>query len=252
MNYFGHATLASLLSARKPGALPFRNAVIQAPSSAFVLGAMLPDLCAMVGLRPPETNGDPEVEAGLNYHIETDSVFHQTEVFIQHNRRVLLDLRQLGVSRGPARACSHMGVEMLIDAKLVESDLYFFPYQEALEWGKQELALLSGSAFARSWSLGSQLRLKGLFSLLQKRGRAVFAPSFTRFCERFSGALSHRSRLAPSEEELAQIARNLAQDRLVEQDVERLLDDMAQALPIEPRATKALPPLERARLNPQA
>src|SRR6187402_2966197 len=133
MNYFGHAALACHRSVAPP----------------FVLGAMLPDLCGMVGVTAPSKAsvsglGQDELAEGLDFHVRTDAVFHQTAMFISHNQRAVVALRALGVSRGPARAAGHMGVEMLIDAELVADTRYVTAYQAALSWGARALGHHTG------------------------------------------------------------------------------------------------------------
>jgi hypothetical protein len=209
MNYFGHAAIASQ---RDEG-------------PAFVLGSMLPDLCAMVGMDCPRgNNGD--LNAGIEFHLSTDSLFHQTEMFTSHNRRALAELRTLGISRGPARACAHMGVEMLIDAVLAEQHEYLEAYREALLFGAKELSLLNGGTIHLSLSLAQRIKLKALLAFLAEKGAWVFESSYLRLRDRLHGALSNRSRLCPSEQELAHIATWLEQDRFVRPDVTFLLHEL--------------------------
>jgi hypothetical protein len=208
MNYFGHAAIACHRSTAAP----------------FILGAMLPDLCAMAGVPAPR-DADAELADGMAFHVLTDAVFHQTETFLHHNRRALLALRGLGVSRGPARACAHMGVELLIDAELVNHPRYVSSYEAALLWGVEELTKRSAEAPC-SWSLLDRVKLKGLFHLLLQRESSIFDRSFERLRDRLHGALVHRERLRPSPSELACIASWLASDAHVSEAVPRLLLEM--------------------------
>jgi len=145
-------------------------------------------------------------------------VFHQTPMFVAHNQRAVAALRALGISRGPARAAGHMGVEMLIDAELVTDAPSVEAYQAALSWGK---SALTNDNTGMSWF--SRTRLAGLCSLLSDRGASTFEASVRRLAERLSGALSGRRLLAPTAQELALISTWLADDRAVRADVPQLL-----------------------------
>lgn len=211
MNYFGHAALACRQSVAPP----------------FVLGAMLPDLCAMVGAPAPSpahlTCEDAvQLAQGLQFHLVTDAVFHQTPMFVAHNQRAVAALRGLGISRGPARAAGHMGVEMLIDAVLVTETQYLTAYQAALSWGSRNLTAQSTTM---SWFC--RTKLAALCNLLLDRGATTFEASVRRIADRLSGALSGRRLLAPTAHELTLISTWLAQDQAVEEDVPQLLLELS-------------------------
>jgi hypothetical protein len=184
MNYFGHAAVANLRTA----------------SSRFVLGAMLPDLVMMAGVAAPRTFLDQDLNLGLLFHIETDALFHNTRAFIELNRRALSDLRARGVSRGPARACAHIGVEMWIDAELAKDDDTHFAYRSALQQIAHSRHVLLPLPEEESE------RAVQLCEHLLTAGRGVFQPSAERFAFRLARTLSTRPPLAPSAEELRVIA----------------------------------------------
>jgi hypothetical protein len=101
VNFFGHATVACWFE-HEPH---------------FVFGAMLPDLAAMLRLRPP-TSTLPAITHGIVLHHATDAAFHGTPAFVAlvlQAREALL-LREL--PRGPARALAHVGTEILLDENL--------------------------------------------------------------------------------------------------------------------------------------
>ena len=118
MNFFGHAWLA----ARRE------------MDPAFVFGAMLPDLAAMVRLRVERVDHD-SLAAGRGFHLATDAAFHGLERF----ERLMLDgireLRAAGVRSGPARAVGHVGVELLLDGWIAERHGVPEPYAPALDRG---------------------------------------------------------------------------------------------------------------------
>lgn len=104
MNLVGHVAVA-LDPERSP------------PSTGFLVGCMLPDLAAIARVRvarPGGTLGD-----GVAYHHSCDAAFHDSEWFRATNRSVRDALIDSGIEPGPARACSHAGVEMLLDGRLV-------------------------------------------------------------------------------------------------------------------------------------
>lgn len=205
MNYFGHAAIASQRD-RDPG---------------FILGAMLPDLCAMTGL-----GGEESLEGvlgrGVRFHLDTDALFHQTRVFCEHNRRLQARFRQLGVSRGPARAAAHLGVEMLIDAELARVQSAVDDYLDALNWGVRNVP----REVRAVWALPGQLKLTGLCQYLLDRGPGIHCTARERFVERLGRALGGRRLLSPSPEELQVIAEELHRDRSVAEQVPDLLAEL--------------------------
>jgi hypothetical protein len=200
MNYFGHASVA-VLAGGSPG---------------FVLGSMLPDLAAMAGLRVTLVD-QAEIQAGLDFHVRTDAVFHQSQEFIEWNRRALADLSTLGIRRGPARACAHIGVEMLIDALLVDNAEFRDGYFSALCYGQEVTVLLGPEENSASGAL------RGLCGHLEHLGIGVFGASHQRFHERLGRTLAGRARLAPTEQELTKIAGYLSQQDFVKPSLPSLL-----------------------------
>jgi len=87
-----------------------------------VLGAMLPDLCSMAGLRV-QTVLDPELARGVDLHHETDRRFHAHPQFLALCSSALESLEARGVSRAAARAVGHVGSELLLDG-LLSDDLH--------------------------------------------------------------------------------------------------------------------------------
>ncbi len=87
------------------------------PSTAFLVGCMLPDLAAIARVRLARPEG--EVGRGVEFHHACDAVFHESEWFRRANGELRDSLVGAGVDSGAARACSHAGVEMLLDGGLV-------------------------------------------------------------------------------------------------------------------------------------
>ncbi|MFT3921115.1 MAG: hypothetical protein QM778_01140 [Myxococcales bacterium] len=116
MNFIGHATVA-LWTSRVP---------------AFVLGAMLPDLVNMAGLRLPRELPRGPLAEGVSHHHQTDALFHAEPSFLVWTQYTLDRLSQLGVARGPARAVAHVGAEMLLDGELLGRPEVVDAYEAAL------------------------------------------------------------------------------------------------------------------------
>lgn len=88
-----------------------------APSIEFLLGCALPDLAAIARVRIARPEG--ELGRGVEFHHACDAAFHESEWFRTFNCALRDALLAAGVARGAARACSHAGVEMLLDGELV-------------------------------------------------------------------------------------------------------------------------------------
>jgi hypothetical protein len=84
----------------------------------FLLGAALSDLASFGGFRLLGRTPDPAVAAGMAFHHRTDDAFHRHPWFRDRNTRAAVALTDRGLGRGPARACAHVGVELLLDGAL--------------------------------------------------------------------------------------------------------------------------------------
>ena len=145
MNFFGHAVVACWFD----------------PSPEFVLGAMLPDLTAMLRLRLPRVT-DLRQTAGILLHHQTDAAFHQAQSFVELTRQARVSLSALGMGRGPARALAHVGIEILLDELLGQDRA-------------TENAYLAALGAARAFEAGTAAdtaRLRELTQRLAERGIA--------------------------------------------------------------------------------
>ncbi len=115
LNFFSHALVATW----------------QSHDPRFVLGAMLPDLLGMMGLRLREAH-DPELARGVDLHHATDSAFHSAPVFTQLCSEAIARLTAETVERGTARAVGHVGVELLLDGALSGDAVVRAVYADAL------------------------------------------------------------------------------------------------------------------------
>ena len=139
MNLVGHVAVAL-----EPDAAP--------PSTDFLVGCMLPDLAAIARVRVVRPEGD--LGEGVAFHHACDAVFHESEWFREANRALRDALVDAGVESGPARACSHAGVEMLLDGRLVANtsvDAYARVVLHAVSEGAPELAGLAPAEARDVW-----------------------------------------------------------------------------------------------------
>ncbi len=173
MNFFSHAAVASWYDAT-PG---------------FVLGAMLPDFYAMLGLRSPKSR-ESLVARGISFHHQSDAAFHNAPAFVRmtHDGRRMLE--EAGLAKGPARATAHIGVELLLDPLLGSDPRVREAYVSALASATDHVDALE---FAQEFDRARLLRLA---ALLAERGgpSAVFGPD--ELGARIQRALQGRPRLA--------------------------------------------------------
>ena len=172
MNFFGHAAIAGRFE----------------PDPVFVLGAMLPDFCNMLGFTA-HTPRSGKLAAGVRFHHVTDHAFHELDAFRSLNREATALLDARGVRRGTARAVAHVGVELMLDAELAESDQARTLYLEALR-----SAAIPDIFCDAPWSPAERAELGRLAATLEARGVAK-TPTTHVFVERLTRALARRPRL---------------------------------------------------------
>jgi hypothetical protein len=90
------------------------------PSTDFLVGCMLPDLAAIARVRLARPGGD--LGDGVAFHHACDAVFHESGWFRDANGGLRDALLAAGIESGPARACSHAGIEMLLDGRLIADE----------------------------------------------------------------------------------------------------------------------------------
>ncbi|MFV0525817.1 MAG: hypothetical protein ACK5RL_15110 [Acidimicrobiales bacterium] len=83
------------------------------------LGAALPDLASMGRFRLlGRARAGSDLAVGIDAHHTTDARFHRHPWFMDLSRATATALERGGLPRGAARACGHVGVELLIDGRL--------------------------------------------------------------------------------------------------------------------------------------
>lgn len=128
MNFFAHASLAAERSS----------------DAAFVLGAMLPDLCTISGARLGGA-ATAELGAGVRFHHASDAAFHTSAAFSAFCIGFGAVLQARGVRRGPARGAAHVAGELMLDGWLARAAGVPALYRHSLARAE---ALLAGSSFA--------------------------------------------------------------------------------------------------------
>lgn len=63
---------------------------------------------------------DESIRAGVDLHHRTDDVFHSHLWFRTNSQQISDELERAGLPRGAAKACGHVGVELLLDGQLLE------------------------------------------------------------------------------------------------------------------------------------
>ena len=183
VNYFGHAAVASWSGPAEHDA-----------AAARALGAMLPDFCGMCGARVAAADEAP-VASGIALHHATDAAFHGLPVVTGLMRELDERLDRAGCARGPRRAASHIGVELLLDGVLVDEPGYRAAYLAGL-----------GHRPALRWRDADG---EPRFAVLIERLRARGVPDDLRQPEaiavRVQRVLAHRPLLAPSASDAAVI-----------------------------------------------
>jgi hypothetical protein len=181
LNFYSHAVVAAWHS--------------QNPS--FVLGAMLPDLLGMTGLRLREVY-DPELARGVALHHATDGAFHVAPVFTSLCGDAIARLTRAGVERGTARAVGHVGVELLLDGALSDDSDARTLYTAALE-------LAVGGGLNDRVALAQPSDIPCLTSGLRRLSRAPIPEAYRDpavVADRLRAILAPRPRLAMREQDL--------------------------------------------------
>ena len=181
---------------------------------AFVLGAVLPDLLPMAGIRLDRAAVPGEVAAGWRAHHRADAAFHASVAFAAGVGDLRTDLRRTDLGTGPRRAVAHVGWELLLDDAVA---------------GDAGLIDVFRAALGRARELTDDLRWHGLldrFAVLAPSGRSepmVVAQRAQRACAR-------RPRLAFGDEHLQPVAGVLDEhhDRVLAA-APALLDEVARA-----------------------
>ena len=90
----------------------------------YLLGAVLPDLAPMAGVRLRARSGLPgAVGEGVRCHLRADRAFHAHAGFRDGAAALRRAVAAAGVASGPSRAVGHAGWELLLDGTLVGTEV---------------------------------------------------------------------------------------------------------------------------------
>jgi hypothetical protein len=154
----------------------------------YVLGAVLPDLASMAGVRVDRTRSDGVLHAGIRCHIETDAAFHSHALFREGSAAIRRDLVPLELPAGASRAIGHIGWELLLDGTLVGSRTESAFHYALIEGDRALAAIVTGDqprwrAFLERWRSMTDARLRydepgwvaeRLYLMLRSRPRLAF------------------------------------------------------------------------------
>jgi hypothetical protein len=185
----------------------------------YLLGAVLPDLAPMAGVRVRRAELDGALADGVRCHLRADAAFHAHADFRAGSRALRRRLLDRHVGSGPARAVGHAGWELLLDGTLVGTGAED-AFHEALTVGACAAGAMSDEDGAR-WTtfLG---RVAG-------GGRLGYDdPGWV--ADRLHAMLAHRPRLHLPRSQVATVAEVLTgQLDAVVASASRVLGDTATA-----------------------
>lgn len=165
------------------------------PTTRLLLGAAAPDLAGMARATVAPA-GRPDFSAGVATHHRTDAVFHELAWFRGHNRRLVGELSERGVRRGPARGAAHVLIELLLDgavlARAEHAATFARPWAALAEPDADALAMVPTEDHERWVDFLGQLTARLEPSAYGDPGYAA---------DRTAGTLARRPRLAMTEDE---------------------------------------------------
>jgi hypothetical protein len=116
------------------------HAAVAARESAdplFVLGAALPDLLPLVGLRVERESLPDRVQDGWRAHHRADAAFHVHPEFLAGVAALRTDLRATDLTTGPRRAAAHVGWELLLDEAVMADGMAIGAFGTAMRAGRE-------------------------------------------------------------------------------------------------------------------
>lgn len=145
MNFLGHTWVALAAGADDP---------------EHLLGAALPDLAPMAGVRLVRAGLDGSLGEGVRCHVRTDAAFHAHDAFRTGSRALRRSLAEREVASGPARAVGHAGWELLLDGTLVGSEAEA-AFHRAMAVGERAAAALTPADRPRWAAFLARVRAAG-------------------------------------------------------------------------------------------
>ena len=193
----------------------------------FLIGAALPDLAAIGRFRLLQRPADPLVAAGIDLHHRTDDLFHRHPWFRTNCSALTARLDELGLPRGAARACGHVGVELLLDGHLLTERPRLRPSVQAMieaaGAGAEEFGRLVTPERRAAWRDHLEQLAAWEVPGDYHHPEAVAA--------RLQRILSRRSRLSFASDRVSEVAAALAERQTaVERNCDLLVEDLAREL----------------------
>jgi hypothetical protein len=165
----------------------------------YLLGAALPDLAPMAGVRLVRAGLEGVLGAGVRCHLAADEAFHAHPRFRAGSGALRRALAERGVGSGPARAVGHAGWELLLDGTLVGTGAEE-AFHRAIAVGERASAALAPDD-----------RLRWAAFLARARTSAGLHYDDPRWvAERLHGMLARRPRLRLPDDQVAVVAEVLA------------------------------------------
>ncbi|MGI9597107.1 MAG: hypothetical protein ACR2QK_13165 [Acidimicrobiales bacterium] len=227
MNFVGHIHLAALALPDRAEPADRADSGFEVDRLGFLIGSALPDIAAMGRFRLADRPTDQSIGAGVDLHHRTDDVFHRHPWFRHHSKAVADELDRAGLSRGAARACGHVGVELLLDGLLLddEGDLRPSVQQAMSQLNRPRFELEAVVADERQEDWADHLQSVAGWTLPNDYRRPVAV------AERLRRILSRRPRLAFGSEQIAVVGSTLARQQPdLESGVDELVDDLSASL----------------------
>ena len=216
MNAGGHIAVVALLAERSGRKV----------DGAQLLGAALPDLAAMGRFRLVGKTDDEAVTRGIALHHRTDELFHRHAWFRDRNRSLTAMLSEAGLGRGPSMACSHVGIELLLDGELLKSEMVTAATTaafDAIEERSGDLLALVEEPHRARWRMHLQRLSDHRLPIDYHDPQAVAA--------RLHRILASRPRLRLPEHQVPVVARSLeGRKAAIDATAADLVDDLSEAL----------------------
>jgi hypothetical protein len=167
----------------------------------YLLGAVLPDLAPMAGVRVRSRSDLPgAVGAGVRCHLRADRAFHAHGGFREGAAALRRAVAAAGVASGPSRAVGHAGWELLLDGTLVGTEVEHAFHVAVRVAGDQVAGVLAPEDRARWAAFLARARRGGRLRYDEPRWVA----------DRLHAMLARRPRLRLPDHQVATVADALA------------------------------------------
>ncbi|HVX20968.1 MAG TPA: hypothetical protein VHB02_06455 [Acidimicrobiales bacterium] len=124
----------------------------------MALGATLPDLAHMAGLRYEKALLPPAALAGVGHHGRSDASFHANGRFLAGSKRLRRAAEDAGVPAGASRAIGHVGWELLFDGVLLGQSDVAAHFVDAVDQAGSVAGAFAPDDRASWWALAAGLR----------------------------------------------------------------------------------------------